>query len=241
MDWGFVVLIILAISGAALMVGGIVAFRGSRRTGVRTFGAAGAAAGIVMWAIVLLTFPVSSSDNKSPAPVVVTAGTLRILTGESFLALLTEEDVRAGLTAEVPLKTRFSDYKDRAGGDPPQVENIESWYVLDFDEADGSRGISFLAIDFDSTASARDHFEKMMSEMKSEAFPGMREMVPPIGDASLEVEVDAQGIGSILVFVNGDKLVSLQTWQPDDQEPLLSLGGLEVLAELVASRLGKSG
>ena len=237
MDWGFVVLITLAISGAALIVGGIIAFRGSSRTGVRAFGAAGAAAGIVMWAIVLLTFPVSSSDDKSPAPIVGMVAAQSTITEESFLTLLTEEDVRAGLTAEAPLKTRFSDYKDRAGGDPAKPENIESWYSLDFDAADGSRGMSFLAIDFDSTASARDHFEKMMSEMKSEVFPGMREMVPPIGDASLEVEVDAKGIGSILVFVNGDILVSLTTWQPDDQEPLLTLEGLEELAELVASRL----
>ena len=61
-------------------------------------------------------------------------------------------------------------------------------------------------------------------------------MDPPIGDASIEVEVNAQGIGSMLVFIKGDRLVSLHTAQPDDQEPLVSLSSLKELAELVASR-----
>ena len=58
MDWGTVIVMILAILGAALIVGGVVAYRGSPKTGVRTFAAASIAAGIVMWAIVLLTTPV---------------------------------------------------------------------------------------------------------------------------------------------------------------------------------------
>ena len=49
--------------------------------------------------------------------------------------------------------------------------------------------------------------------------------------------MNAQGIGSMLIFINGDKLVSLHTAQSDDQEPLLSPKGLEELAKLVASRL----
>ncbi len=53
--------------------------------------------------------------------------------------------------------------------------------------------------------------------------------------------MDAGGIGSMLIFIDGDKLVSLHTAQSDDQEPLLSLEGLEELAKLVASRLGQSG
>ncbi len=60
MDWGTVIWIILAILGAALITGGIVAYRGSQRTGVRAFGAAAIAAGVVMWAILVLTIPVSS-------------------------------------------------------------------------------------------------------------------------------------------------------------------------------------
>ena len=237
MDWGVVVLIILGIVGAALIVGGFVAYRGSRRTGVRAFGAAGAAAGIVMWVIILMALPISSSDNKSPSPSVVTVGVDSTITEDKVMTLLTEEDVRRVLTAQVPLTTRFYDYKSLAGADAAQVENMDRWYGLVVGTAEGDKGITLSVMDFDSAASAQDHFERMKAEMKSESTPGMRDILPPIGNAALEVEVNAQGIGSILVFLNGDNLVQLHTSQPDDQESLLSLEGLKELAELVASRL----
>lgn len=175
-----------------------------------------------------------SSDGKPPLPTVekvVKAGEPSTAE-ESFRTLLTEEDVRAVLTSAVALTTRFFDYRALAEGvDPAQVEKMDSWYGLSFDAADGTKGVTFSAIDFASTLSAQDHFEKMKSET-----PGMQEMDPTIGDASIEVEVNTQGIGSMLVFIYGDRVVSLHTTQPDDQEPLVSLAGLEELAELVASR-----
>ena len=58
MDWGTVIWLILGVLGAALVVGGIVAYRRSTRTNVRVFSAAAIAAGVVMWAAVLLTVPV---------------------------------------------------------------------------------------------------------------------------------------------------------------------------------------
>ena len=70
MDWGFVIQMILAILGAALIIGGIVAYRGSTRTGVRSFGASAVAAGVVMWAVVLLTVSVSTTGGGSPDPIV---------------------------------------------------------------------------------------------------------------------------------------------------------------------------
>jgi drug/metabolite transporter (DMT)-like permease len=70
MDWGSIVWILLAIVGAAAIVGGIVAYRGSKSTGGQAAGAALAAAGIAMWAIVLITVPVSSSGGDSPDPIV---------------------------------------------------------------------------------------------------------------------------------------------------------------------------
>ena len=71
MDWGAVIQLILAILGAALITGGIVAYRGSARTGVRAFGASGVAAGIVMLAVVLLTVSVSATGGRSPEPTIV--------------------------------------------------------------------------------------------------------------------------------------------------------------------------
>jgi len=70
MEWGNVIWLILSILGAALIAGGIVAYRGSRRTRVRSFGAAAIAAGVVMWAIILVTIPVSYTQHGSPEPTV---------------------------------------------------------------------------------------------------------------------------------------------------------------------------
>ena len=75
MNWEFVVPLTLAILGAALIIGGIVAYRGSTRTGVRSFGASAVAAGVVMWAVVLFTLPVQSTGNGSPEPTVVMSQT----------------------------------------------------------------------------------------------------------------------------------------------------------------------
>jgi hypothetical protein len=63
MDWGFVIQVILAILGASLIAGGIVAYRRSGRTGVRGFAAAAIGAGGVMWIVVAVTLPVSDTAN----------------------------------------------------------------------------------------------------------------------------------------------------------------------------------
>ena len=70
MDWGSVIGLILAILGAASIVGGIVAYRGSTTVSVRAFGAASVAAGVVMWAVILVTVPVSTSGD-APSPIIV--------------------------------------------------------------------------------------------------------------------------------------------------------------------------
>ena len=73
MDWGFIFQVTLAVVGAALILGGIVAYRGSVRTGVRSFAAAGIASGMVMLVIVGMTISVSSTGG-GPGPVIEAAG-----------------------------------------------------------------------------------------------------------------------------------------------------------------------
>ena len=70
MDWGLIFQVTLAVLGVALMVGGIVAYRGSVRTGVRSFAAAGIASGVVMLAIVVMTVPAYSTSDGPPGPVI---------------------------------------------------------------------------------------------------------------------------------------------------------------------------
>ena len=67
----FIIIMLLGILGAALVAGGIVAYRGSKGVTGRAFGAAAVAAGVVMWAIILVIVPTSSTGGGSPDPTVV--------------------------------------------------------------------------------------------------------------------------------------------------------------------------
>ena len=169
MDWGTGIQLTLAILGAAMIVGGIVAYRGSARTGVRAFSASAVAAGVVMWLIVVSVTSTSSSGT-APEPVVVTSaessGTLAV-SEQTFSGLLTAGDVEQLLTAEVPLTTTFRDFKDMAENvDPAQVVSMDSWFGLTI-ETDGDDGMTFTLIDFDSPTSADARFEKMRFAKKA--------------------------------------------------------------------------
>ncbi len=60
---GFFELVLLGVVGAALIAGGVVAYRGTRRTGVRAGAAAAIAAGAAMLLAVALVTPVFVSTD----------------------------------------------------------------------------------------------------------------------------------------------------------------------------------
>ena len=152
---------------------------------------------------------------------------------ERFKALLTVEDIESILPSMVVWETEFFDYKKMAESvDPAQVVNMDSWYGMSFDTEDGTKGLTFSVIDFDSQTSAQNHFEKIIAET-----PGLEIMSSPIGDASAEVEVNAQGVGSIIIFIAGDKLVQLHTAMPAGGGALVDLEELVELVRIVESRL----
>ena len=72
MEWGWLIIFAMAIVGAAAIAGGIVAYRGSDRTGLRSVGASLIAAGAVMWLIVGLVIPARVLTSGSNEPVVET-------------------------------------------------------------------------------------------------------------------------------------------------------------------------
>ena len=156
-----------------------------------------------------------------------------VLTEDKFRDLITIEDVETRLSVKVSLKAEIRDFKEMAGRvDPSQVEKMDSWYGMTIEAADGGPGMTFSVVDFDSQSSAEDHYVAVMSETSA-----LRQMTPPIGDISGQVEVNAEGIGSMLVFSSGDKVVSMHTMQSEGQTPLVSLEDLDELAALVVSRL----
>ena len=56
----FLLIIVLAVLGAAFIVGGIIGYRKSKGALAKAISAAAVAAGIVMWAIVIFVVPVTS-------------------------------------------------------------------------------------------------------------------------------------------------------------------------------------
>jgi drug/metabolite transporter (DMT)-like permease len=77
MNWDFIIALILGIVGAALIAGGIVAYRKSDSTRVKSFSAAAIAAGLVMWAAVAATTQVTSEvggPGATPGPSIHVEG-----------------------------------------------------------------------------------------------------------------------------------------------------------------------
>ena len=60
----FLILIVLGVIGAACVVGGIVGYRKSESAKAKAISAAAIAAGVVMWAILLLVIPASFSTGS---------------------------------------------------------------------------------------------------------------------------------------------------------------------------------
>ena len=154
------------------------------------------------------------------------------LTEEEFKSLLTVQDVKHVLVSEVELNTRFYNYKEMAESvDPQQVVAIDSFYGLSFQTGDGMKSMTLAVIDFDSSSSAEQHFQKVKTESELER------MQEPIGNDSFVKQLNSDGMGSIIIFLKGDRLVQLHTAMPVGEYPIVDLSGLEELANKVDRKL----
>ena len=63
---GVLIWLALALTGTAMIVGGIIFFLGKKRVSVRALAGAAVAVGVVMWAALLLTPPASTSVEYHP-------------------------------------------------------------------------------------------------------------------------------------------------------------------------------
>jgi hypothetical protein len=152
----------------------------------------------------------------------------RSVTLEVFQNLLALEDLTAASQA-ADLDLEIIDFKERAAQvNPSQVQNMHSWYGL---TVSGGGGLTMTVMDFDSLSAAESQYELLTAE-------GLLAMDTAVGDRSAGVELNDNGIGSMLVFMQGKALVSLHTAQGADPAPLVTQAGLEELGKLVASRLG---
>jgi len=71
MDAGSIVWLVLLVLGAALIGGGLFAYRGSQKSGTRVLATAAMAAGAAMWAAAIVTVPVSQTQDVMPNPPII--------------------------------------------------------------------------------------------------------------------------------------------------------------------------
>lgn len=175
------------------------------------------------------------SDPPTATPTAAPAATATpeaVQVPEGDISTLLQPDDFADVAGVTGLTTEQRDMKAMAGAvDPTQVENMDSFDLLDF-ASSGGPSLSLITIDFTSDGAATGHFALVSSDG-----PGMLELTPTIGESSAYVEANAGGIGSAVVFKKGDWVVQLHTAHSSGAEPLVDLAELTALAQLVADRL----
>ncbi len=86
-------------------------------------------------------------------------------------------------------------------------------------------------MDFDSLSAAQTQYDLVAAEV-------LPSMDTAAGGRPAGAEPNGQGLGSMLVFIHGDAVVSLHTVQIGGHPPLVTLSGLEGLGKLISDRLG---
>ena len=160
-----------------------------------------------------------------------------VLTAEQFRSLLTAQEVQEVLTESQGLKeTQFLDIKKLMDSrDVQQTFPMDSGFSIFFINHDGSKSVRLGVFDLESTVAASNQYE----EIKEQTAPELEVMTTPIGHASAQMVANAAGIGSNIVFLRSDILVTLHTGMPEGTEPLTDIAGLEELAKIIDQRIRK--
>ena len=160
-----------------------------------------------------------------------------VLTAEEFRSLLTVQEVQRVLTESQGLKeTQFLDIKKLMDSrDVEQTFPMDSGFSVFFVNHDGSKSVRLGVFDLESTVAASNQYE----EIKEQTAPELEVMTEPIGHASAQMVANAAGIGSNIVFLRSDILVTLHTGMPEGAEPLTDIAGLRDLAKIIDQRIRK--
>ena len=208
------------------------------KSNVRLLLAAGIVSALSIWAVIgFIDSDGTSSNNNDSLPAVVAgtvlSGIYKPLNEEIISALLSVDDVARMVHGNSALLVEFRDGKAMAAGvDPSQVIAIESWITASFRSIDPIRGMTFSVMDFNSSYTAQEHFDNVISET-----PGLIVMSEPIGDISAKVVFNGAGLGSIVMYRKEDLFLSLYTAHPVDVEPMMPVEGLVELARLLETRI----
>jgi hypothetical protein len=154
------------------------------------------------------------------------------VTQAAAAALLTVSDIGEVGGETGGLDVSVSDRRaDAEAVNPAQVQKIESWYVIAFQQGSSGPALFFSIIDFDSAQSAHSHMDRV------ESGQGYTPIEPPISNrATIAIPREA-GVGSALIFASGDRVVLILTTLGDGDTTLADAAQVTALARLVAGRL----
>lgn len=154
------------------------------------------------------------------------------LSPDELVALVDPADFRdAGATGEI--NVGLQDLLAVAEAiDPSQVTGVKTWYAAVF-QATGAEDASVVlaVMHFQNSTGARRQFDVMLADS------GKEMAADPIGERSATDRLDADGVGSILLVLKGDKVLALHTAFDPGAKPLVSHEGLLRLGRAAASRL----
>jgi hypothetical protein len=153
-----------------------------------------------------------------------------LLTEEAMLLLLTEVDIQ-GIAAVSAERTALRERLTDSDGLPLRFR-VDSSFDAGFQTADGSTFVFFQVTDYLSADFALEEFNRLALGMRTTTMPN------PIGADSIVDEINNLGLGTVLLFVKGDRLVQMMTRIEDGQQnPLVDRKGLLDMARVVAGRL----
>ena len=187
--------------------------------------------------VLSLSLAIVTGCSESKSRVInSTPRSIELLPKDHFKSLLTLEDIQNVSKKNDVTKIQYIDLKKiSADTDLNQIESINSWYGTSFEIQNGKERISFSVINFESEISAKKHFEKTTL---NPPYAGQNsEVNSTIGDTSLQTNLNAQGIRDVILFVKGNKVVSLSSNQSHENNFAVDIDDLVKLAVIVEHRL----
>jgi hypothetical protein len=116
--------------------------------------------------------------------------------------------------------------------DPVHVINIKAWFAASYQMVGEEQSVSLSVMEFSASDHAWEHFLGRVQDGL------LQPMDDRIGEGSAVASVDANGIGSMVVFIVSAKVVTLHsTMLVGQPNTLIGLESLQELARLVASLL----
>ena len=168
-------------------------------------------------------------------------GRIFFINEDQFRNLLTLDEVESIVKVKEELQEyAFTDIKmlldsrvDTQRVAVQQVFPLDSGYSVFFGNDQETKSIRLAVLDMKTLVDATHQYE----EIKSSTEPALQVMESPIGHASAEIDANIAGLGANIVFIKGDKLITLHTIMPEGELPLTDLEGLRQLARIIEQKL----